>query len=329
MERKNKAKFIGSMALIVLALIVPLITQNPSYLHTLITAYMFSMLTLGFVLVWVTGRLPLGQAGFFAIGGYSSALMVMQLGLSFWVALLLAGIVAGFFGLMIGWVVVRRGGITFIMLTWAFAEVIRLVISNERTFLGGRFGIANVPDPKSISIFGLATIDFISRIPYYYLILLLLLVMVFFLWRLYNSRFGRIFRSLSQSDRLSQSVGVDIANYRLWAFTIAAFFGGLAGSFYAHYFNYLNPVAFNLLTSINIQVYAVVGGVFNFISGPLIGTIFLVVISQFLHGLIIWERIIYGAVLIFIALFLSGGLASVPHLFPGTGMKLYQKFRTK
>ena len=329
MEKKKSAKLIGSIAVIVITLMVPLLTQNPSHLHTLITAYMFSLLTLGFVLVWVTGRLPMGQAGFLAIGAYSSALMVMQLGLSFWLALPIAGIVTAIFGLMIGWVVLRRGGITFIMLTWAFAEVIRLVISNERSILRGRIGIAGIPDPDPISIFGFATIDFVSRVPYYYLALFLLLVMVFFLHRLYKSRFGRIFRSLSQNDSLSQSVGVNIATYRLWAFTIAAFFAGIAGSFYAHYFNYLNPVAFTLLTSINIQVYAVVGGVFNFIGGPLIGTIFLIVVSQFLHGLIIYERIIYGAILILVALFLSGGLASVPQLLPGAGLRLRKIVRAE
>lgn len=315
MRKRKLVKFVGCVALLVLALVTPLITQSDYLVRSLILSYLFSILTLGFALVWATGRLTLGQAGFFAIGAYFSTVVVTRLGVSFWLALPLSGIVASIFGLMIGLAILRRGGITFLMLTWASAEVIRLVISNEQQVLGGRIGLVGIPAPNPISVFGLGIIDFtVSNIPYYYLVLLLLLVTLLFLWRLYNSRFGRIFHSLSQNDLLSRSVGVDIAGYRLLAFSIAAFFAGLAGSFYAHYMSYLDPDYFTLMTSVTIQVYAVVGGIFNFISGPLVGTILLSLLVQYLRGWIIYEAIIYGVILIIVGLFLPRGLVSLPRL---------------
>lgn len=313
--RKRNLVFVGCVALLVLALVTPLITQSAYLMRSLTLSYLFSILTLGFALVWATGRLTLGQAGFFAIGAYFSTVVVTRLGVSFWLALPLSGIAASIFGLMIGLAILRRGGITFLMLTWASAEVIRLVISNEQQVLGGRIGLVGIPAPNPISVFGLGIIDFaVSKIPYYYLVLLLLLVTLLFLWRLYNSRFGRTFRSLSQNDLLSRSVGVNIAGYRLLAFSVAAFFAGLAGSFYAHYMSYLHPDYFTLMTSVTIQVYAVVGGIFNFISGPLVGTILLFTLTQYLHGMIIYEAIIYGVILIIVGLFLPGGLTSLPRL---------------
>lgn len=315
MRKRKLVKFVGCVALLVLALVTPLITQSDYLVRSLILSYLFSILTLGFALVWATGRLTLGQAGFFAIGAYFSTVVVTRLGVSFWLALPLSGIVASIFGLMIGLAILRRGGITFLMLTWASAEVIRLVIGNEQQVLGGRIGLVGIPAPNPISVFGLGIIDFtVSNIPYYYLVLLLLLVTLLFLWRLYNSRFGRIFHSLSQNDLLSRSVGVDIAGYRLLAFSIAAFFAGLAGSFYAHYMSYLDPDYFTLMTSVTIQVYAVVGGIFNFISGPLVGTILLSLLVQYLRGWIIYEAIIYGVILIIVGLFLPRGLISLPRL---------------
>ena len=194
-------KFILCVGLVVLALVAPLIITNAYYLDGLITAYMWSMLVLGFALIFATGRIPLGHAGFMAIGAYFSAITVMRLGLSFWLALPLAGLVTGGISAMFALLVIRRSGLTFLMLTWAFAEIIRLIPANEESVLGGRIGIRAIPQPDSFSLFGLANINFVSKVPYYYLILFLLLLMLLFLWRFYSTRSGMTIRSISQGER--------------------------------------------------------------------------------------------------------------------------------
>lgn len=327
-QKQTWHKLAFYLALAALTLIIPLIVRSPFYLDAFISIYTYSILVIGFVLIWVTGRLSLGQAGFFAIGAYASALMVMRLGLPFWLALPLAGIVAAVFGALIGSIVIRKGGFTFILLTWSFAEVIRLIITNQTSILGGNAGIDSIPAPNPISFFGLATVDFTSTTSYYYLILFLLFLIVFFLWKIYNTRLGTVLRSLSQSDSLAKSLGVNVFRYRLLAFCIAAFLAGLAGSFEAHYVGYLAPTFFTLSTSVNIMVYAVVGGVFNYIAGPLIGTTFLVMLGRFLAGTIFYELIIYGIALIIVAFFLPRGLVSSPGLLLGL-LKRFTRFGRK
>jgi len=308
---KKLIKISGVVAVVILALLLPLIFRNDFYLNGLVSTYMYAIMALGLVLVLVTGRLSLGQVGFFAIGAYASALMVTRLGISFWLALPLAGIIAGIFGLTIGLIIIRRSGITFIMMTWAFAEVINQVIGNQTSVLGGRGGIIGIPSPNPIN-FGLVTVNFHSVVAYYYLILVLLILVALFLWRLYQSRYGTVLRSLNQADKLAQSLGVDIVKYRLFAFSLAAVITGLAGSFYAHYLHYINPSYFDITVSVNVLVYSIIGGVYNFIAGPMVGTVVLTTLSNLLVSLVSYKSIIYGVALIAITLFLSGGLASLP-----------------
>lgn len=306
-----KRVFVGIILLFSLA--VPLLTRDPYHLHVLITTCINSILALGFLVVWVTGRLHFGIAGFYAIGAYTSALLVMKLGLSFWIALPLAGVITAIVGLSIGFLLCRAGGGTFIMLSWAFAEIVRLTIITETRFLGGSAGIMNIPRPNPISIFG-SVIEFISKTPYYYLIFFLLLINVLFLYRLYNSRIGRILRAVGQSDNVSQSVGVYLLGQRVLAFTVSSFFAGLAGSFYAHYLIYLCPEQFTLWESLTAEVYAVVGGVANFIAGPIAGTCFLIFLIELFRGTKAWVPVIYGIAIIAVILFLQEGLASLPRV---------------
>jgi branched-chain amino acid transport system permease protein len=312
-NREKPAKLVGCIVLAVLALIVPAIVQNSFYLDILIVAYIFSILSLGFILVLVTGRLSLATAGLFAVGAYSSALIVTKLGLPFWVALPLAGVIASVAGMIIALISIKRSGITFIMLTWCFTEIIRLTISNQKSILGGLNGLRNIPPPNPISLFGLAAIEFTSKVSNYYLILCLLILIILFLWRLYGSRFGQPLRACQQ-DLLAQSVGINVFKYRLSAFCLGAFFSGVAGSFYAHYLNYLAPSLFTLMTSVNVLVYSVIGGTSNFIAGPLVGSIVLVVAARSLAGVIIYQNLIYSAGLIIVAIFLSRGVVSLPQV---------------
>jgi len=301
-----------SIALVVcFALAIPWLMPDPYLLHVLILTYIYSILTLGFILVWTAGRLHFGIAGFWAIGAYICALTVMRAGVSYWLSLPLAGIATGIIGLGIGYIVCRTGGGTFIMLTWAFAEVIRLIIVTETTVLGGSAGIMGVPKPNPIPLPGV-TIQFIGKVPYYYLILFLLLVAVFFLYRLYKSPIGLILRSIGQSDHLSESVGIYVLWYRVLAFTIAAFFAGLAGSFWAHYIGYLCPDHFTVMESLYVEVAGIIGGLGNFIAGGIIGGFFIVVVPEVFRAFKQWVPVIYGVALITVILFLRGGLASLP-----------------
>jgi len=305
------AKRILVGAILLFSVAVPLLTGDPYKLHILILGYTYSILALGFVLMWITRRLHLGISGLWAVGAYTSVLIVTKLGLSFWLALPTAGVMAAIVGLGIGYVICRTGGGTFLMLTLAFAEVIRLAIVIETKYLGGSAGIMNIPRPNPIYFLG-SSIEFSSKVPYYFLILFLLLINIFFLYRLYNGKIGRIFNAVGQSDNVSQSVGIYLLKYRVLAFTISSFFAGLAGSFYGHYLRYVCPDNFTLWESLTVEIQAVIGGMANVIAGPIAGACFLIIFTEIFRGLKAWVPVIYGISLIAVILFFPGGLASLP-----------------
>ena len=293
-------------------LCLPLIESDPYILHMLIMSGVFALHTMGWVLILRVGQFSLGQAGFYAIGAYTSALMVKEQGLSFWIALPLSGIIAASIALMIGSVVLRIRGLYFAIITFAFAEIVRLIIISWPEVLGGLNGITGIPKPSPIDIMGLIKVDFVaSRVPFYYLMLLLLTIAASVFWRMDVSRLGRIFRCISMNDALSESVGINLMKVKVLAFSVACFFSGISGSFFAHYYGVLHPDSFTVWESILIQIKATVGGTASAVGGPIIGAATLTVIGEFLRSTKHLEPLLYGAILMMILFILPGGLVSL------------------
>ena len=307
MSGRELAKRVGLPFLMVLFVAAPFIFNDPYYQHLLILICVWSMLALGFLLILTTGQFTLGHAGYMAIGAYASALMTTKLGWSFWAALPASAVIAAIFGLLTGWIMLRARMGAFLLMTLCFAEVVRLAIVYWPSVLGGSAGIPNIPRPDSIA--GMA---FDSKFPYYYLILFLLAVMIYVIYRMDRSKFGLIFKSIGQNTPLAQSVGVNPMRYKILAYTLACFFAGVAGSFYAHYLTFLSPEYFTVWKSLMIQMYAIIGGIGFMIAGPIAGSVFLVVIPELLRATENLSLILYGAVFILVIFFCPGGLLSLP-----------------
>lgn len=307
MSRRELAKRVGLPLLALLFLGAPFIFNDPYYQHLLILICTWSILALGFLLILSVGQFTIGHAGFMAIGAYASALLTTKVGVSFWFALPLAAVIAAIFGAVMGWVMLRARMGAFLLLTLCFAEVVRLTIVYWPSLLGGRAGFPNIPRPDAI--FGMA---FDSKFPYYYLILFLLAVMVFVIYRMDRSKFGLIFKSIAQNPPLAQSVGVHLMRYKILAFTVACFFAGAAGSFYAHYLTFLSPEYFTVWKSLIVQMYAIIGGIGFMVAGPIAGAVFLVVLPELLRATETFSFILYGAVFILVIFFIPGGLLSLP-----------------
>jgi len=319
MTKRKWIKHLGSLALIVFCLLLPLATQDPYYLHILIMVFTFSIASLGWRLLMITGQLSFGQASFMAIGAFTSTLLVMKLGFSFWLAMPLAGLVAAAFAALLGYPILRVKDASFAILTLAWGEVVRQILINLPPMIGwpelfgGHSGIPNVPPPDAIHIPGLLTIEFTSKISYYYLILCLLLITAVVMHRLDKSFLGRIFRSVEQSDTLAESLGIDTLRYKVMAFTIACFFTGIAGSFFVHYYFLAHPDTFTLSTSVSIVTYALVGGMGS-IAGPVLGCFVLTTLLETLRSAEAYQMVSYALILIVVILFLPGGLLSLPRV---------------
>jgi branched-chain amino acid transport system permease protein len=293
--------------LFITALSLPSFIENPYYLHLLITVYINTILGLGFALIYSTGLVTLGASAFWGIGAYASALLVMKAGLSFWVALPLAGIITAVAASCFGLVAIRYGGIGFIVFTLLFCFIVEKMFGVV-PFFGGWGGIIGVPppDPVPIPLFG--TIQFLRKTPYYYLSLALLVITMSAYASLYSSRIGRAWRAIKLDARLAEAVGVHVFGYRLAAFVIASAFSGFAGSFYAHYVMAISPPAFGLFKSVYIQVYAILGGLEHVIFGSLAGSFVFTLLPELLQISPELEPYITGTVLILIVIFLPSGL---------------------
>lgn len=295
-------------ALIIFLFLVPILTHDPYKLGILIRIGIFSTLALGVRLVLLSGQLTLGHAAIWAVGGYSSALMVMKLGIPVWIAFFLSGFIASLVGLIIGYPTLRIKGIYFAIITLAFAELAEIIILNQPELLGGAMGIRGIPTFGSIG-----EVVFHDFFPwaYYYVALIMALLTALIMWRIDHSRLGRTITAVREDDELAESIGVNLMKYKMIAFVAACFFAGLAGSFWAHYYRFLHPSLFTVWDSIYMLIYVVIGGVGSAM-GPIIGTASLLIISELLVGALEWRAVIYAVVLITIIFTLPRGILGLP-----------------
>jgi branched-chain amino acid transport system permease protein len=285
---------------------VPAFTQDPYLLNLLITTGIWTTSVWGVRLIMSTGQLTLGHAAYMAVGAYASTLLTMKVGLSFWLAFPLAGLISSFVALLIGYPTLRIKGVYFSIITFAFAEIIRLIIVHWPSLLGGYGGIPNIPAPSPI-----LSISFTSRIPFYYLILAISLITYLVMVRMEKSRIGKIFSSIHESDTLAESIGINIMKYKIVAFCIGCFFAGLSGSFYAHYFNFTSPEFFTIWQSIYCLIFVIVGGAGS-VWGPPIGALFMTLVPELLRVAREYEPVIYAIILILIMFLLPSGLITLP-----------------
>jgi branched-chain amino acid transport system permease protein len=226
------------------------------------------------IVIGLAGLLDLGYVAFYAVGAYSYALLATHLHLSFWLLLPLAGILAGTFGIMLGFPVLRLRGDYLAIVTLAFGEIIRLVLINWRDFSGGSSGISSIP---KVTLFGLYSFDVSAannfakafglpmssayyKIFLYYLILGLALLTAFVTLRLRRLPIGRAWEALREDEVACRSLGMNTTNTKLTAFATGAMFAGFAGSFFAARQGFVSPESFVFIESAVIVAIVVLGG---------------------------------------------------------------------
>jgi branched-chain amino acid transport system permease protein len=296
--------------LFVVLLTIPLYVSNYYVLHILILSGIWIILTISLHLLMVTGVVTLGHAAFMGIGAYSSAILTMKLGWSFWAALPAAGLITVIIAMLVGVIFLRVKGLMFAIITFAFGEAVRLVFMNWRE-MGTTDGLIGIPAPDTILLpWGMA-IQFVGKIPYYYLVLIVVSLSVLIIHRVERSRLGRILSNIEENDSLAESVGVNVQGYRLLSFTIACFFAGIAGSLFGHYHSYLVPDEFGVWTSTLIFLLCVIGGTSS-ILGPIIGALFLTIIPEAFRGAKVYQPLIYALLVLAVIFVLPEGLISLP-----------------
>jgi len=224
------------------------------------------------IVVGLAGLLDPGYVAFYAVGAYSYALLAKEFGFSFWLLLPLAGILSSFWGILLGFPVLRLRGDYLAIVTLAFGEIIRIVLINWVDLTNGYAGISGIPRPSFFGIpfnanedgfaavFGLEFSPIYRTIFLYYLILALAFLTAFVTVRLRRLPVGRAWEALREDEIACRSLGINTTNTKLTAFGMGAMFGGFAGAFFATRQGFISPESFTFQESALVLAIVVLGG---------------------------------------------------------------------
>jgi branched-chain amino acid transport system permease protein len=209
-----------------------------------------------------------------AVGAYASAIMTQKFGLPFAIALPVGGVLSGLIGVVVGFPALRIKGVYLLLLTLGFSEIVQVVILSW-DYTGGAQGMRNIP-------FNTHTLE--------YAIVLIAILVIFFA-RLERSSLGRAMDSIQQDEIAAEVMGVDVVRIKLLAFGVGAMIAGFAGALYAHHTTYVDSTTFNVMLSVEILTYVVVGGGSTF-WGPALGASVLTLLPEFLRALRDWLELV-------------------------------------
>jgi branched-chain amino acid transport system permease protein len=238
-----------------------------------------------------SGQFNIGHAGFFCVGAYSEALFAMKIGMSFWAALPLGGIMAALIGLVVSLPTFKLRGVYLAIVTLGASELIRLVALNWEGLTGGPMGVKGIPAPV---LFGLR----ISKATRYYYIFLFLAVLFFFVTdRVVKSRVGRAWVAIREDEAAARSLGVETARYKAMNFMYGAFWAGIAGAAFAPYFKFISPDMFNLDEGFNILSMVIIGGQ-GTLAGPAVGAVIVNFLTEVLRPVAQYRMVLYALLII-------------------------------
>lgn len=306
-------------ALVVLALVLPLFVQDSYLLHLLILSIIFAIFASAWNLVTgFAGLKTFGHHAFFGIGAYASALLGIHLGLSPWLTIWIAAVIAALAGVFIGIPILRIRSMPHVaIVTLAFAEIVRITISNLQGITRGELGLWGIPAFESLTLPLIGEVAFNPsvKVGYYYLAVLLLLFSMGLIALMMRSKVGLAVVAMRDGEDAAESLGINLARFKLLVFGVSAFLVGLAGAFYAHYVSILTPMAAVGIDLIILVIAMVLVGGLGTLSGPIVGAFVLTFLGESLRVLDDYRLLIYGALIILSIMFMPRGLATIGSFF--------------
>lgn len=277
------------------------------------------------IVVGLAGLLDLGYVAFYAVGAYSYALLAIHFDLSFWVCLPLAGAFSAFFGILLGFPVLRLRGDYLAIVTLGFGEMVRLILINWYDVTKGPDGLSSIPRPSFFGLpfkrnppegvesfhqfFGFEYASMHRMMFLYFLILLLALVTNYFSVRIRRLPVGRAWEALREDEIACRSLGINPTNTKLTAFAIGAMFAGFAGSFFATRQGFISPESFVFLESAVILSIVVLGGMGSQM-GVVIAAGVLIILPEIFRELDQYRMLVFGAGMVMIMIWRPRGLIS-------------------
>jgi branched-chain amino acid transport system ATP-binding protein len=280
---------------------VPLVTSNTYYLFVAMTIGITIVVATGLnVLAGSSGQVSLGQAGFYALGAYTGAILATRVGLAFWIGLPLAALVGAAVGVVLALASLRVTGPYLAMVTIAFGIIVEHGLIEWDALTQGFGDIANIPRPR------LGSLE-LTLPRYYYVVLLAVLVSLVVARNLERSPWGRALVAVRESEIAAESLGLNPYVLRTVAFTLGAAFAGAGGCLYAFLSGFVSPDSFTTQASILFLLVILFGGLGR-VLGPVVGAVVLIVLPETLHQFSDYRLILYGALLLGSIYFLPGGV---------------------
>ncbi len=258
------------------------------------------MLATSYRLIATVGDWSFSHIVFMGCGAYATALLAKHLGWPFWATVPLSGAAAAAIGLAIVVPLLRTRGFGFFIGSFALGEFVRLSWVRFHNPFGGMRGMIDIPEIE------LGDIDFFDATPYYFVTLVITVICLGVLYRIDRSRSGRVLKAIYSDEALMASVGVNVSYFRAAAFTVSAFFAGIAGAMLAHRLGAIDPHNFDINTMVYLIIWVVVGGTATF-WGPISGVIVISLIFELSRPLAEWRPLLFGAILIFFLVIMPGG----------------------
>jgi branched-chain amino acid transport system permease protein len=301
------------VAALIIALL-PLVFQDSYWRANLIVCAINVMLaiSLDFVLGYA-GQLNLGHSAFYGIGAYVSTLLVMQLGMPFWIAFIIGIALSGAAGMALSLFAVRLRGHYLAIASLGFAVIVHQVLLNWISVTQGPLGIYAIKPPPAIAIWGLPLVEFNNSANLFYLFAGFALLTYLLLDQLVRSPIGETLTAIREDEVSASSLGINCTLWKVFAFGVGSAIAGAAGAFYASFVGTLVPDAFIITESFTILAMVIVGGMGTLI-GPVWGAILLTLLPELLRGFGDLRLILYGLALMLVVLFMPGGIAQATRL---------------
>jgi branched-chain amino acid transport system permease protein len=260
------------------------------YSNLVLTLGTNALLALSIYLTLSCGMLAMANAAFMGIGAYTSAILTMNFGTPFPVALLGGMAAPAAVAFLIGKPTLRLSGVYLAMATLAFGEVVRIAILNTEQWTGGALGLNGIPQSTQ-----------------WWHVLLAVVVSLFALIRLRRSKIGRAFEAIKEDETAAGMMGIDVDAHKMLAFLLGGALAGLAGGLNAHLTFFIGPNEFGFDRGVEILTMAILGGI-NGVTGPVVGAVILTLLPELLRSFKEFRLVVNGLILVVIVLFLPKGL---------------------
>jgi branched-chain amino acid transport system permease protein len=298
------------IAFTIVIVVLPFILSTSFYITKATFAGIYTIIAVGLgLLMGFAGQISLGQAAFYGVGAYSTAVLSTTYGLNPWLTLIISMAAPALIAYLLGHTMARLHGYYLAMATLAFGIVIHVLLVEWKTVTKGASGFYGIP---KIELFGFT---FKQGLSYYYLVWTFALIVILISLNIIHSRIGRALRSIHDSEVASSAMGVDTGKYKMQVFILSSMFAGLAGWLFAHMSYSISPGSFGLNGSILFLTMVVLGGATS-VWGAVFGALLISVISIIVHTLgshvafitSDFERVLYGFIMMLVVIFLPQGL---------------------